>query len=88
MIKNAKIPVDGLGGALEEFVVGNVLGDCSCGSVGGGAGGRPVFGSVFNVDAVVGVGAVDVDMNYNYYLYLLFIFYYMCLYLLCIICIN
>jgi hypothetical protein len=40
-IKNAKIEVDGLGGVAEVFVVGNVSGDCSCGSVGGGAGGSP-----------------------------------------------
>ena len=44
IIKNAKIEVDGLGGVDDGFVVGNVLGDCSSGSVGGGAGGKPVDG--------------------------------------------
>jgi hypothetical protein len=42
IMKNAKIEVDGSGGAVEVFVVGNVLGDCNCGSVGAGAGGSPV----------------------------------------------
>ena len=60
IIKNAKIPVAGLGGVVDEFVVGNVSGDCSCGSVGGVATGRPVLGSV----GIVGAGGVvvfDVD---------------------------
>jgi hypothetical protein len=56
MMKNAKIEVDGLGGAAEVFVVGNELGDCNCGSVGGGAGGRP---------DVVGFG----DIDYDWYIY-------------------
>jgi hypothetical protein len=41
IIKNAKIEVVGSGGEVELFVVGNVLGDCSSGSTGGGAGGIP-----------------------------------------------
>jgi len=45
-MKNAKIPVAGLGGLAEGFVVGKVSGDCSCGSVAGGATGRPVVGFV------------------------------------------
>jgi hypothetical protein len=74
MMKNAKIEVDGLGGAVEVFVVGNELGDCSCGSVGGGAGGRP---DVVDVD-VVDVDVVDVvgfdvvgfdDIDYDWYIY-------------------
>jgi len=46
IMKNAKIPVAGLGGLAEGFVVGKVSGDCSCGSVAGGATGRPVVGFV------------------------------------------
>ena len=73
MMKNAKIEVDGLGGAVEVFVVGNELGDCNCGSVGGGAGGRP---DVVGVDVdVVGFDVVgfDVvgfdDIDYDWYIY-------------------
>ena len=43
MMKNAKIEVAGLGGVLEEFVVGNVSGDGNCASIGGGAGGSGSF---------------------------------------------
>jgi hypothetical protein len=66
IMKNAKIPVAGLGGVAEGFVVGSVSGDCSCGSVGGGATGSPVLGSVgicvddFDDDD-------DDDMLYIYY---------------------
>lgn len=76
MMKNAKIAVDGLGGEVEVFVVGNELGDCSCGSVGGGAGGSP---DVVDVDVdVVDVVDVDVvgfdvvgfdDIDYDWYIY-------------------
>ena len=63
-MKNAKIEVDGSGGAAEVFVVGNVLGDCNSGSVGAGAGGSPfvdVVVGVVDVSDVVGVaGVVDV----------------------------
>jgi hypothetical protein len=65
IMKNAKILVAGLGGVVEGFVVGSVSVDCNCGSVGGGATGSPVLGSV--------AGCVDVDdvfdddMIYNYY---------------------
>jgi len=63
MMKNAKIEVDGSGGAVEVLVVGNVLGDCNSGSVGAGAGGSPfvdvVVVGVVVVDVVVAV--VDVD---------------------------
>jgi hypothetical protein len=58
MMKNAKIEVDGSGGATAVFVVGNVLGDCNSGSMGAGAGGSPV--PVPDVDAVVDA-FVDVD---------------------------
>jgi hypothetical protein len=58
MMKNAKIEVDGSGGAVEVFVVGNVLGDCKSGSVGAGAGGSPF---VDVVDVVDVVAVVDVD---------------------------
>jgi hypothetical protein len=58
MMKNAKIEVDGSGGAVEVLVVGNVLGDCNSGSVGAGAGGSP-FVDVVDV-GVVGVVVVDV----------------------------
>jgi len=57
MMKNAKIEVDGSGGAVEVFVVGNVLGDCNSGSVGAGAGGSPFVDVVV---VVVGVVVVDV----------------------------
>jgi len=61
-MKNAKIEVDGSGGAVEVFVVGNVLGDCNSGSVGAGAGGIPFAGVVDAVVAgVAGVVVVDVD---------------------------
>jgi hypothetical protein len=56
IMKNAKIEVDGSGGAFEVLVVGNVLGDCNCGSIGAGAGGSP-----FVVVVVAGVVVVDVD---------------------------
>jgi hypothetical protein len=77
IIKNAKIDVDGLGGVDEEFVVGNVLGDSSCGSTGGGAGGRFAAGEAILFTICV------------YYVCLLYVFticvYYMCLlYILCI----
>jgi hypothetical protein len=41
IMKNAKIEVDGSGGAVGVFVVGNVSGDGNSGSVGAGAGGSP-----------------------------------------------
>ena len=80
MMKNAKIEVDGLGGAVEVFVVGNELGDCNCGSVGGGAGGRPdvVDVDVVDVDVDVDVVGFDVvgfdvvgfdDIDYEWYIY-------------------
>lgn len=74
MMKNAKIEVDGLGGAVEVFVVGNELGDCNCGSVGGGAGGRPDVVGVDVVDVdVVDVVGFDVvgfdDIDYDWYIY-------------------
>jgi hypothetical protein len=78
IIKNAKTPVAGLGGVADEFVVGNVLGDCSCASVGGGAIGSPVLGSVGIV------GGDDDDMICDTYIYYLLYL----LYFLCIICIN
>jgi hypothetical protein len=60
IIKNAKIEVDGSGGAVEVFVVGNVLGDCNSGSMGAGAGGSFVVDAAV-VDAVVVDAVVDVD---------------------------
>jgi hypothetical protein len=57
IMKNAKIEVDGSGGAVEVFVVGNVLVDGNCGSVGAGAGGSSVFAVVV---VVAGVGVVVV----------------------------
>jgi hypothetical protein len=62
IMKNAKIEVDGSGGAVEVFVVGNVLGDCNSGSVGAGAGGSP-FAGVAGVVAVVVVAVVVVDVD-------------------------
>lgn len=60
IIKNAKIEVDGSGGAVEVFVVGNVLGDCNSGSMGAGAGGSFVVDADV-VDDVVVDAVVDVD---------------------------
>jgi len=81
MMKNAKIEVDGLGGAVEVFVVGNELGDCNCGSVGGGAGGSFDVDAGADADADADADAGfdgwgdDIDYNcYIYYVYLLCIF--------------
>jgi hypothetical protein len=63
MMKNAKIEVAGLGGALEEFVVGNVSGDGNCASIGGGAGGIFVVVVVGVVVVVVGVVVVGVGVG-------------------------
>jgi len=84
MMKNAKIEVAGLGGVLEEFVVGNVSGDGNCASIGGGAGGIfvvvgvVVVGVVVVVVVVVGVVVfVCVDIAYIYCMYNMFTTYIM-----------